>query len=64
MVKQNKYAIFDALNPFFDIVLAGLEGFVDGKHFFEAFAEDAAYESRYDFPGWPVKIRGHAKLME
>jgi uncharacterized protein len=61
---KSKYAVFDALNPFFDIVLEGLTGLVDGKHFFETIADDALFDFRYDFPGWPRTIRGRATLMD
>jgi uncharacterized protein len=57
------YKVFEALNPFFKVVLRGLRGLVDGEHFFDTFAEDAIFESRYRFPGWPVKIQGRAELM-
>jgi ketosteroid isomerase-like protein len=36
---------------------------VDGEHYFETFAEDAVFESRYNFPGWPQTIRGRANLL-
>ncbi len=60
---KGEYSAFEALNPFFEVVLKGLRGLVDDKHFFDTFAEDALYESRYHFPGWPVTIRGRANLM-
>ncbi|MGA3032638.1 MAG: nuclear transport factor 2 family protein [Terracidiphilus sp.] len=63
MKKGSEYEIFEALDPFFKVVLRGLEGLVDGKHYFDTFAEDAIFESRYHFPGWPVTIRGRANLM-
>jgi ketosteroid isomerase-like protein len=62
-LKRNRYADFEALNPFFEIVLAALSGLVDGEHYFETFADDAIFESRYHFPGWPATIRGRANLM-
>jgi hypothetical protein len=43
--------------------MKGLSGLVDGEHYFETFAEDAIFESRYTFPGWPEMIRGRANLM-
>src|SRR5258708_32647211 len=43
--------------------MEGIRGLVDGKHYFDTFAEDATFESRYHFPGWPVTIRGRANLM-
>jgi hypothetical protein len=58
-----EYAFFEALNPFFEVVLVGLRGLVDAEHYFDAFAEGAIFESRYRFPGWPVTIRGRANLM-
>src|SRR6202049_3995456 len=54
---------FEALDPFFGVVMGGLRGLVDGKHYFDTFAEDATFESRYRFPGWPVTIRGRDNLM-
>src|SRR6202166_4315537 len=62
MTKAN-YEGFEALNPFFGVVMEGVAELVDGKHYFDAFAEDAIFESRYHFPGWPVTIRGRANLM-
>ena len=63
-MKKDKYAKFEALNPFFDIVLKGLKGLVDGNHFFETFTDDAILEFRYEFPGWPAKIRGGKGYMK
>jgi uncharacterized protein len=60
---KDKYEVFEALNPFFEIIMKGLSGLVDGNHFFETFSENAIFESRYHFPGWPVTIRGRANLM-
>ena len=59
----SQYKVFEALDPFFDIVMQGLRGLVDGDHYFDTFAEDAVFESRYRFPGWPPTIRGRANLM-
>jgi ketosteroid isomerase-like protein len=58
-----EYAAFKALDPFFKVVMEGLSGLVDGKHYFDTFADDAVYESRYNFPGWPQTIRGRSNLM-
>jgi uncharacterized protein len=60
---KTEYKIFEALNPFFKIVLKGLNGLVDGEHYFDTFANNAIFESRYHFPGWPSTIRGRANLM-
>jgi ketosteroid isomerase-like protein len=60
---KTEYAAFEALNPFFDVVQKGLRGLVDGEHYFDTIAEDALFEFRYHFPGWPLTIRGRADLM-
>jgi uncharacterized protein len=62
-MRKSQYEVFDALNPFFAVVLKGLGGLVDGQHFFDTFADDAIFESRYHFPGWPSTIRGRDNLM-
>src|ERR1700751_4626569 len=63
LMPKTDYAAFEALNPFFDVVQTGLRGLVDGEHYFDAIAEDALFEFRYHFPGWPLTIRGRANLM-
>ena len=60
---KTQYEVFEALNPFFEVVMEGLRGLVDGDHYFDTIAEDAFFESRYQFPGWPLTIRGRANLM-
>src|SRR6267154_1386528 len=56
------YAVFEALNPFFEIIQKGLSGLVDGDHYFDTIADDAYFEFLYHFPGWPPTIRGRANL--
>ena len=51
------------MNPFFEVILGGLRELADGEHYFDLFAEDAIFESRYHFPGWPATIRGRANLL-
>ena len=63
MNRKADYKVFDALNPFFKFVLEGLRELVDGEHYFDTFAEDAIFESRHNFPGWPATIQGRANLM-
>jgi ketosteroid isomerase-like protein len=60
---ETGYEGFEALDPFFEVVMEGLRGLVDGTHYFDTFADEATFESRYHFPGWPVTIRGRANLM-
>jgi hypothetical protein len=47
---ETKYAIFEALNPFFEIIQKGLTGLVDGEHYFDTIADDAFFDFRYRFP--------------
>ncbi len=60
---NQKYAAYKAMDPFFAVVMKGLSGLVDGEHYFDTFADDAIFESRYRFPGWPVIIQGRANLL-
>ena len=57
------YRAFAALDPFFDIVQQGLAGHVEGNHYFDTIAENAVFEFRYIFPGWPQKVTGREALM-
>jgi ketosteroid isomerase-like protein len=58
-----KYKAFTALDPFFDIVQRGLAGRVAGAHYFETIADNAVFEFRYIFPGWPQRLEGREALM-
>ncbi len=49
--------------PFFSIVMEGLQGEVDGKHFGDAVAENAVFEFTYNFPGFANKIEGRDNYM-
>jgi ketosteroid isomerase-like protein len=55
---------FKALEPFFRIIEEGLDGLVDGEHFFELFADDAVTEFVVTVPGYPKRIEGRADLAE
>jgi ketosteroid isomerase-like protein len=59
-----KYAVFRALDPFFNVVQKGLAGLVDGDHYFDTIANDAVFEFRYVFPGWPLRVDGRVALMK
>ena len=60
---KTQYEAFEALDPFFEVVMEGLRGLVDGDHYFDTIAEDAYFEYLYHFPGWPLTIRGRANLI-
>jgi ketosteroid isomerase-like protein len=63
LVTHPKYAAFTALDPFFEISLQGLAGLIDGEHYFDTIADDAVFEFRYIFPGWPQRLNGREALM-
>jgi uncharacterized protein len=50
--------------PFFRIIMDGLEGEVDGEHFWDAVSENAVFEFLYNFPGFTNKIEGRDAYME
>ena len=58
-----KYADYEAVNPYFDLVRGALGDLVDGEHFFDIVTDDVVYEVLYNFPGWPRIIQGRADLM-
>ena len=58
-----KYGAFKALDLFFEVVQKGLREFVDGEHYFDTVSDDALFEFRYNFPGWPQAVQGRANLM-
>ena len=60
---DSKYDKFEALNPFFSIVMKGLDGLVDGDHFWDAVADEAVFEFLYRFPGWPERLESRAAYM-
>jgi ketosteroid isomerase-like protein len=55
---------FKALDPFFRAIETGLDGLVDGGHFFELFADDAVTEYVVTVPGYPRKVEGRDGLAE
>jgi uncharacterized protein len=63
MMPNAKYAGFEALDPFFGVIQKGLGEFVDGDHYFDTIADDALFEFRYHFPGWPLTVRGRDELI-
>ena len=60
---SSKYATYEAVRPYFDLVRGALGDLVDGAHFFDVVSDDVVYEVRYDFPGWPRVVRGRTDLM-
>jgi uncharacterized protein len=64
MAEHTGYSAFKALDPFFAIIKKGLDGLVDGDHFWDFVADDAVFEFLYDFPGWPRQIESRAAVME
>jgi ketosteroid isomerase-like protein len=63
MMPNARYEGFEALDPFFEVVQNGLREFVDGEHYFDMIAENAIFEFRYRFPGWPSTVRGRDNLI-
>jgi uncharacterized protein len=59
----DKYPKHKALNPFFDVVMKGMKGLVDGEHYYDTISKDARFEFLYRFPGWPKVIRGRENVI-
>jgi uncharacterized protein len=55
---------FKALEPFFAIIERGLDGLVDGDHFFDLLADDFVIEFVITVPGYPKRVEGRESLAE
>lgn len=58
-----KYAAYEPVRPYFELVRGALGDLVDGEHFFDVVNDDVVYEVLYEFPGWPRIVQGRADLM-
>ncbi|BBY25347.1 hypothetical protein MSTO_55520 [Mycobacterium stomatepiae] len=58
---MSKYA---AMQPYFELVVGGLDGLVDGTDFFDIHAENAVVEFVITVPTYPRKIVGRDALAE
>jgi ketosteroid isomerase-like protein len=54
---------FKNAEPFFNIIMEGLKGEVDGEHFWDAVAEDAVFDFLYNFPGFSNRMEGRSAYM-
>jgi ketosteroid isomerase-like protein len=55
---------FRALEPFFRIIEQGLDGLVDGGHFFDLLAEDVVFDYVITVPGYPRHVVGRGAVAE
>lgn len=55
---------FRALDPFFRIIEQGLQGLVDGDHFFNLLAEDVVFDFVITVPDYPRHVVGRDNLIE
>ncbi len=63
-LNSNHPAFNKNAEPFFKIIMEGLKEEVDGEHFWDAVAENAIFEFRYNIPGFTNKIEGRAAYMD
>jgi ketosteroid isomerase-like protein len=55
---------FAALDPFFEVIRAGLTGFAEADHFFDLLSEDIVTEYVVTVPGYPPRVEGRLALAE
>ena len=55
---------FRALDPFFRIIEEGLNGLVDGNHFFDLLADDVVFDFVITVPDYPRHVVGRQNLIE
>ncbi len=61
---RNHAAFNKNAEPFFCIIMEGLKGEVDGRHFWDAVAENATFEFLYHIPGFTNKMEGREAYMD
>ncbi len=64
VVNRNHPAFNKNAEPFYNIVMEGLSGEVDGEHFWDVVSEDAVFEFLYHIPGFTNKIEGRKAYMD
>lgn len=64
MINRNHPAFKKEADPFYNIIMEGLKGEVDGEHFWDAVADDAVFEFLYYFPGFGPQINGRSAYMD
>jgi ketosteroid isomerase-like protein len=55
---------FRALEPFFRIIEQGLDGLVDGGHFFDLLAEDVVFDYIITVPNYPRHVVGRPAVAD
>jgi uncharacterized protein len=63
-INRKHPAFRENAEPFYQIIMEGLTGKVDGEHFWDAVAENAVFEFHYNFPGFTNKINGRKAYMD
>ncbi len=64
MINRDHPAFKKEAEPFYNIIMEGLKGEVDGAHFWDAIAEDAVFDFLYRFTGFTTKIEGRKAYMD
>jgi ketosteroid isomerase-like protein len=55
---------FAALDPFFRIIEKGLDGLVDGRHFFDLLDEEVIVDYVITVPGYPRRVVGREAVAQ
>lgn len=63
-MKSKSYIYKKGTEPFFNIVMEGLKGEVDGESFWDAVAEDAVFDFMYYFPGFTKQFKGRQAYVD
>jgi ketosteroid isomerase-like protein len=64
MTTINDLDDFKALKPFFRIIEQGLDGLVDGGHFFDLLTDDVVFDYIITVPNYPRHVVGRAAVAE
>jgi ketosteroid isomerase-like protein len=64
MTTINDLDDFKALKPFFRIIEQGLDGLVDGGHFFDLLTDDVVFDYIITVPNYPRHVVGRTAVAE
>jgi ketosteroid isomerase-like protein len=64
MTTINDLGDFKALEPFFRIIEQGLDGLVDGGHFFDLLTDDVVFDYIITVPNYPRHVVGRDAVAE
>ena len=64
MMAEKMYEGYEALQPFFDLIMGALKGRVEADHFFDLFDDDGVWEYGFVLPGQLQSVQGRDHIAK